>query len=1513
MSACQTKADSTWLASVADGFYDQASNWSAGIPTNTAVGYFTGNQSYVIRFPAGGFTENSVTRVGSLTSGRSLTFDTLGTWWLKSAPTLTNGWPNGWTGFQTQNGSGQHLFNLEGLATSAAATNYPIMLMSNAIFRLYSSSTGVTNVLEQGFLNIFDAGSKTNTGHVLITGSATPRNVAIFKAGSSLRANEIRLRGNSQGHLIRFEGGSHNIFKGFSICEGATGAGVTNMIQVSGGTVSVSGGSAYIGAGKLGSHGILQIDGAGVMDMRNSFYVACASTNLSGALLLRDAGRLTVSGESHLGETVKTSSTLSLTNTASLFMASSLLTGYNTFSTSVVDVAESAMLAVTGTVEVARGSGSSGAMRLRDSTTAYVGNNLWIGAYNGSSGALTLQDNAALTVKGASFYVGSNSGTGRLDVTGGTLAATNASLYFAGSLGTGLFSGGRTVFKSLEVSPSVNGQTNTLVITGGEHRLWDDASGALVGNGARTGILDMRGGQLTIPRFLRIGSGTTGSSALPCVRISGGSMIIAPNSGSENVINVSDSSDSRGRLELLGGTLLAQAVRGWTGSQLKGGTGWTEFYADGGTLAASNVSPSKNLLETFDKAELGAGGLTVDSAGADIVVRQAFADADGANGLFLKTGEGLLSATNSAHAQTVIAQGGLRLLAASAAFGRALVVTNQAGLSLSGPAVTLTVGDLTLGTPGAMVTLSLDAGDCIAVTNSGGLTLDSCGISFGGAAANGAYTLFRSASAINPALLDNLTILNPAPGKDYTFAVVQDGDDWTIRLTVSDYAATEAVWNGSQSTDWNTAANWSPEALPTFGTHAFFTGDGQQKTVHLSSASDCTYLNFASADPYLLQGAQLSLAAGGVSNELGAHTLAMPLALAGSFAVETANAATTTFSGALSATFATLVTKSGSGTLTVAGDNSAFNGLWQTSGGRLNAASPTALGGANSATNAITIGAGTFTYSGEPAALSKGLTLSSGGISNAAILETRSDLTVNGAFSMAPSLLCKTGAGAFSLIVGSGTTKLSVGSGSGGVNINPAGNIILPDSGDAPAFPTGLGGFNVLEGTFRVKGNGAGVSTVSQQHFGVIGGQFSACLADPTLELDAVRMNQGGAGLHLLLGNQMSAGSPARAPTLRLVNGALLALDYLRMGVNPATTFSPTLIMSNATLAVSWQLSIGADNNTAPVLRLRQGSSAISTGNNQWGGGIAISRNVDILVAENSVLGQTGTGGNNFFRFSDAYSSGTMRFTSGGTMRFARFLGLNTATTAGLNVYFDGGVMEPTASGFSYSTAADKQSFILEEGGLTAKVSGSVRHALHFPLTGTGALTKTGTGELIFGEGVAYTAAGATNSAGLPTATTGLPTGNYTGGTAVQEGTLSVSNGTIRSDAVVAISAGAKLNLSASAVTLGEISGSGTVSNGVLSAGYRCHVSAVSNDCIALADMSIPAAGLAVTFDPAEGCALTNRQVLAVATRSGATDLNLSTWMARNVGEKMSATFTLVGNTVYAAVSFTGGTLMQIR
>ncbi|HOM58573.1 MAG TPA: hypothetical protein PK770_01800, partial [Kiritimatiellia bacterium] len=1135
-----------WLSSVAEGYYNDPANWTGGfLPTNGNTGQFTGDQDYVVRFPQGGLVENSVTKVSGLSNGRSVTFDTRGTWWLKAG---CDAWPNDWTAFQLGANS-SHFFNIEGVL-KAAANDYPVMEMSNALFRVQYHSTGMTNVLEEGLLNLYNPGGIHRSAHSLITGSTAPANsLILFKTNSMLRANNVRLRGNRNGHLMRFEGGTHEIYNGMTIAEGGANAGTTCTVEVAGGTLAVRSGSVYVD-NKVGTHGNLVIEGSGDMTVRDLVYVAYNATNCSGTVILRDAGRLAVGGDLLVGDA-------------------------------------------------------------------------------GGNAVFTLDDAATLVVKGAALTVAGNSGTA-----------------------------------------------------------------------------------------------------------------------------------SRGRLILTGGTLEANAVRGGVGALCRGGTGGAELLADGTTLRAGGATTGL-FFGGFDQAELGAQGLTLDSAGTDLGMGQPFSDLPGATGLFVKTGAGTLSVSNSLHGRTAIARGVLRASEPAAFFGREIAVSNIASLSLEGEAVTLTAGDLTLGSPGGRAILALDAGDSVSVTNA--LTLHGCAIYFGGAGTAGTHTLIRSAGTIDPSCLDHVELLNPAAGKAYAFAIGTDGGGETIQLIVSAYTIADAEWDGSESADWNTADNWTPAGVPTYGTRAKFGAAAARKAVTLSAPGLTTFMEFDSDAGYTLGGTQpLTLPAGMIDNKLGEHEIALPLTLSGEVALPTAAAATTTVSGPVSANLAARVAKSGSGMVVLSGDNAGFQGAWRTGGGRMVFATTGAWGAANSAADAVTVGAGTLTYSGTPAEVSKGIMVDAGGSTLSAILEVKSDLTVNGTVTNHSGILIKRGVGTLTLNVGAGHGNLSSGSGGSASNNDPSGIITFPENGDTPATANGLGGFNLLEGTLRIRGVNSTLSIVNQRHFGVLGGAVSSCLADPTLELDAVRLNQGGSGQHLIVGNQIQAGSLARSPTLRLVNGAHLAMDHLRMGRNSAAMVTPTLIMSNATVEAFWQVSFGADSTVTPYVRIMEGSQIIAKGGAPWGGGICFSRNVDMVVSGNSVVSQTHSDGD--MRFNEGGADGTVRWEDGAVMRFAKFSGRNHNTADGLDMIFDNATMEILANGCSYSTRADKQSFIIEDGGLTVKVGSGIRHELTFPLTGAGALTKTGAGELVFAAGLNYT----------PSATnlTGLATGDYTGGTLVQEGAL---------------------------------------------------------------------------------------------------------------------------------------------
>ncbi len=78
----------------------------------------------------------------------------------------------------------------------------------------------------------------------------------------------------------------------------------------------------------------------------------------------------------------------------------------------------------------------------------------------------------------------------------------------------------------------------------------------------------MYGGQLALINYLRMGIGTQQIANTNLLRMAGGLLDIS------GVINVCDDRTAKGQILFTGGTIRVQAIRGWTGSQAKGGIGW---------------------------------------------------------------------------------------------------------------------------------------------------------------------------------------------------------------------------------------------------------------------------------------------------------------------------------------------------------------------------------------------------------------------------------------------------------------------------------------------------------------------------------------------------------------------------------------------------------------------------------------------------------------------------------------------------------------------------------------------------------------------------------------------------------------------------------------------------------------------------------------------------------------------------------------------------------------------------
>jgi len=158
-------------------------------------------------------------------------------------------------------------------------------------------------------------------------------------------------------------------------------------------------------------------------------------------------------------------------------------------------------------------------------------------------------------------------------------------------------------------------------------------------------------------------------------------------------------------------------------------------------------------------------------------------------------------------------------------------------------------------------------------------------------------------------------------------------------------------------------------------------------------------------------------------------------------------------------------------------------------------------------------------------------------------------------------------------------------------------------------------------------------------------------------------------------------------------------------------------------------------------------------------------------------------------------------------------------STNAIAFHFDGTTWYPKANDVNLMIR-EAETFTLDVtgNGLVISNDAAKTFATHKAFTGDGKIVKAGAGTLVFGENV--TVKGATFPSQSTVLTTNLLertcTMDVAGGLEIREGTVVVSNATIRADAVVTVAEGAVLDLSGSTVEVDTIGGRGTVRNGTL-------------------------------------------------------------------------------------------------
>ncbi len=399
-----------------------------------------------------------------------------------------------------------------------------------------------------------------------------------------------------------------------------------------------------------------------------------------------------------------------------------------------------------------------------------------------------------------------------------------------------------------------------------------------------------------------------------------------------------------------------------------------------------------------------------------------------------------------------------------------------------------------------------------------------------------------------------------------------------ITITVADAAD---IWNGTTSTDWNDATNWSTGAVPTLNNDVQIgNGSGTFKATPSLTAGNgvCQSVTFTgSAAAIGAGGGTLTIGAGGITASVAGSSIACPVAL-GASQTWTSTVNAMSVSGVISGAFA--LTKTGSGAVTLSGANT-FSGGVTLSAGSLNINNAAALGAAagtftiasgttidNTSGGAITIAAnnpmawsGDFTFTGSNA-LNLGTGATALGAAVRQVTASASTLTVGGVVSGTGGVN-KTGSGTLAL---NGADTFT-----GGVTLT-AGTLAI---GNAAALGAAASTFTIAGGTLDNTSGGA--LTIANNNPQSWSGDFTFT------GTNALNLGTGAVALGAGTRQATVAASTLTVGGIVSGTGGVTKLGGGTLTLNGANTFSGGLTLSAGTLNIGNAAALGGSASTFTI------------------------------------------------------------------------------------------------------------------------------------------------------------------------------------------------------------------------------------------------------------------------------------------------------------------------------------------